>query len=148
RVLLPLLAGRPERRAVLIGRDGGRFVEDFVGRHPALRGQLEATGALPAAEVPSWMRACDVMLQPYPDGASTRRTSLMAALALGMPTVTTEGLLSEPLWRTCRAVALAAADDAAALLAQTEAVLNDPLYRRDLGARAGRLYREQFSVEQ
>ena len=38
-------------------------------------------------------------IQPYPDGANTRRTSLMACLANGVPTVSTRGVYnSVDLW--------------------------------------------------
>ena len=37
------------------------------------------------------LQAADIAIQPYPDGADTRRTSLMACLANGVPTVTTRG---------------------------------------------------------
>ena len=46
--------------------------------------------------------ACDLLVQPYPDGISSRRTSAMAGLALGVPVVTTTGHLTEPLWAETR----------------------------------------------
>ena len=64
-----------------------------------LHNRLVATGSLVSSDAAAHLAACDLLLQPYPDGVSTRRTSLMAGLALGRPIVTSEGLLSEPLWR-------------------------------------------------
>ena len=40
-------------------------------------------------EVSVHLSACDLMIQPYPDGISARRTSAMAALAHERPVVTT-----------------------------------------------------------
>ena len=42
------------------------------------------------------VRACDVLAQPYPDGISSRRTSAMAGLALGVPVVTTPTISPSP----------------------------------------------------
>lgn len=48
------------------------------------------TGFLPAQAVSGYLQAADAAVLPYEDGASFRRGSLMAALAHGVPTVTTE----------------------------------------------------------
>ena len=50
--------------------------------------------------------ACDLMLQPYPDGISTRRTSAMVGLAHGRALATTSGHLTESLWAESGAVAI------------------------------------------
>jgi len=86
------------------------------------------------------------MLQPFPDGVSCRRTSVMAALAHTLPVATTRGRFTEPLWAESRAVALAPADDTAALADTAARLLNDPDARDGL-ARAGlSLYRARFDV--
>ena len=41
------------------------------------------------------LRACDVLLQPYPDGITTRRTSAMAGLRSGVATVSSNGPFTE-----------------------------------------------------
>jgi glycosyltransferase involved in cell wall biosynthesis len=146
-ILPQLLRARPERRALLIGRDGERFAEAMKARYPELRRQIRATGALPEEEVASHLLACDLLVQPYPDGATTRRTSLMAGLALGVPCITTFGPASEVLWQSSGAVALAPAGDHQAVVSCVERVLADPELRRWLGERAARLYQERFSVE-
>jgi glycosyltransferase involved in cell wall biosynthesis len=49
------------------------------------------TGFLPEPEASACLRACDVCVLPYRDGASYRRGSLMAALVHGLPIVSTHG---------------------------------------------------------
>jgi glycosyltransferase involved in cell wall biosynthesis len=145
-VLPALLRGRPERLALLIGRDGERFAVALADRHPDLRAQLHATGGLPAEEVAAHLAACDLLVQPFPDGATTRRGSLMAGLALGVPCVTTAGWITEPVWQSSGAVALAPAGDDQAVVVCAEAVLADQGRRCALAERGARLYQERFSL--
>ena len=105
-----------------------------------------ATGELGSEAAAAHLRACDLLLQPYPDGVSGRRTSLMAGLALGLPIVTTRGPATEPVWED-GLVALAPAEDPAALVAATEALLADPSRRRRLGDDALAGYERHFSIE-
>jgi glycosyltransferase involved in cell wall biosynthesis len=93
------------------------------------------------------LRACDLVVQPYPDGVTTRRTSVMAALANDVAVVTTEGSLTEPEWRESGAVRLAPASDAPALAALTVALLRDAGARTALAARGGRLYDARFALK-
>ena len=87
----PLLEGHPERRLKLLGRGGGAFAQRLLAAHPGLAGQVTAPGELPAETLQAELLSCDVLLQPYPDGISSRRTSAMAGLALGLPLVTNQG---------------------------------------------------------
>jgi len=90
--------------------------------------------------------ACDLMIQPFVEGVTTRRTSVMAALLHGVPTVTTSGRLTEPLWRQTGAVALAPAADPTALAAVASALLADPTARARLGAAGEAAYDRLFDV--
>jgi hypothetical protein len=51
-----------------------------------------------------------VLLQPYVDGVSGRRTTTVSALEHAVPVATTFGRLSEPFWRDTAAVETVAAD--------------------------------------
>jgi glycosyltransferase involved in cell wall biosynthesis len=146
-VLPPLLTASPQRVALLLGRGGDGFARALVQEHPGLAAQLVAPGAQPAEELSERLAACDLLLQPYPDGASSRRTSLMAGLALGRPIVTTEGALTEPLWRDSSAVALAPAGDTGAFVEQVEQILSRPDRASALAAAARDLYQSTFSLE-
>jgi len=85
-------------------------------------------------------------LQPYTDGVSTRRTSVMAGLAHGLAVVTTNGRLSEGLWKESGAVALAQANDDDALLEEVRRLLASTEARARLGAAGRQLYRERFDL--
>jgi glycosyltransferase involved in cell wall biosynthesis len=142
--LVDLLIRVPQAHGLLLGWSGAAFAAALIRRHPALAGRLTAPGTLDASGVAAHVAACDVLLQPYPDGISTRRGSAMAALSLGRPIVTTDGPLSEALWRAASAVEFASpgglADSVMALLA-------DAPRRATLSWRAAELYRSRFAVE-
>jgi glycosyltransferase involved in cell wall biosynthesis len=87
-----------------------------------------------------------VLLQPFPDGVSSRRTSVMAGLKLGVPVVTTRGRLTEPLWESAKAVRLAEVGDSRAFAAHALALLDAPDERARLAGAARRLYGEQFEM--
>ena len=70
----------------------------------------------------------------------------MAALALGVPVVTTDGFLTDSVWRE-GAVAIAPAGRPLELARRSIALLEDDALARSLGERGARLYREKFSLE-
>ena len=146
--VLPALVADSSRRTtvLLLGRGGLAMRERLVREHPASAARIHATGALEAGELSRHLAACDLLVQPYPDGVSSRRTSVMAALAHGLPVATTSGHLSEKLWAESRAVALAPAGDAGALIETATRLLTDAEERRHLGARGRALYGGRFSV--
>jgi glycosyltransferase involved in cell wall biosynthesis len=140
-----LLRAAARSRLVLIGRGGEGFASALADREPALAPRVYATGTLSRTEVAAALRACDVVVQPYPDGVTTRRTSVMAALANEVAVVTTDGSLTEGEWRG-GAVRLAPASDAQALAAATIALLRDDGARSALAADGRRLYEARFAL--
>jgi glycosyltransferase involved in cell wall biosynthesis len=145
--VFPRLLAAPGRVGLLIGQGGEPFAQRLLVRHPALHGRIRVTGRLPAEATAAHLACCDLLVQPYPDGATTRRGSLMAGLALGKPIVTTQGELSEPLWQQSEAVGLAPAGDTAAFLDVAERLLNHTHRREDLGARGRAFYAAHFSLQ-
>ena len=144
--VLPLLLRDASRRIVLIGRGSEEFARDILARCPELDGQVMATGALQSQQVADHLAACDVLVQPYPDGVSCRRSSLMASLALGLPIVTTSGALTESIWEQSGAVALASANDAPAIAAEVDRLLADRDRRQEFAATARSFYKQNFSI--
>lgn len=139
-----ILRAEPQVRIVCLGLGSDAFVEQL----PApWRACVLGTGALSREDLAAALRACDLVVQPYPDGVTTRRTSVMAALANGVATVTTRGALTEPVWSAHRAVALVPAGQPVACAAMVSRLLQDPGERAALGARGLRLYDDAFALE-
>ncbi len=145
RDLLPaLLRGLPASRVLLVGGGG----EAFAGALPSdVRDRVDATGRLSGLQAAAALRACDLLVQPYPDGVTTRRTSVMSGLTNGVPVLTSRGALTEPVWARSSAVALAPAGDVAAFVAAAARLSADPRERALLGARGRALYDAEFTLD-
>jgi glycosyltransferase involved in cell wall biosynthesis len=142
-----LLSMHATARFICIGRGGEAFVTAFRMRHPCLATRVDATGPVSSAELAAALRACDMVVQPYPDGVTTRRTTVMAALANQVPTVSTDGALTEPVWHETGAVALAPALNARAIGSVVVALLRDPAARAALAETGRRTYDERFALD-
>lgn len=147
RVALPrLLEGSPDAGVLLIGRDSAALKEAIGETRPQVMNRIQATGGLSANAVSIALTACDLMIQPYPDGISTRRTSSMAALAHRRALVTNAGKLTEPLWADTGAAALAPAGDNEAMYGQIQRLVADERERDRIAAAGKRLYDERFAL--
>jgi len=146
-VFLKLLDEHPNVLGLCLGARGEKFVGDIVAEHPRLKGRLIAPGYLSSEAVSLHLQACDFAIQPYPDGVSSRRTSLMAALINGTPTITNTGQLTEKLWSEAGIVPLASEHDARALLVLAMKILMDAGFRQKIGEQEQVFYREHFSLE-
>src|SRR5436305_1834897 len=122
------------KRLTKAKRHGSETVRDeLIHRYPDLTDRVHATGSLTTADLSQHISACDVMLQPYIDGVSSRRTSVMAALSHGLPIVTAKGALTESIWAESHAVALVTADDVEGLIETTKSLLANASARNELG---------------
>ena len=139
-------ARHPGLRVACLGRNGETFVAGLEARVPLLRGRVVASGGLAPEEVAAHLRACDLVVQPFPDGVTTNRGSVMAGLVNGCATVTTTGALTETLWKDEGGVAMAPAGDPAALVDVVAALLTDDPRRAALGRAGHRLYDTRFAV--
>lgn len=147
-LVMTLMDAHPDVRVALIGDRSDRFEQALVGRTPAVGPRCRSTGRLAAADVSAALGACDVLMQPYPDGVTTRRTTVMAGLRNGIATVTTDGPLTERTWHETRAAVLAPTGDRHALVAAVAALLSDATERRRQGSRGAEAYARCFSIEQ
>jgi glycosyltransferase involved in cell wall biosynthesis len=143
----PLLRRDEARRMLVIGRGSGSFAQALADRSGDLRDRILARDDLPARDVAEHLAACDVLLQPYTDGVSSRRGSAMAGLALGRPIVTTEAEATEPIWRRDRLVEAVPLDDVDVFIGRVEALLGSSEDRAQLGDRARRGYEANFSCQ-
>jgi hypothetical protein len=149
-----LLLADAQRTAVLMGRASETFAAYLIEMHPELRDRVIATGSLHPYEAAKCMAACDVLLQPYEDGITARRSRGMAGLGLGVAVVSNLGRLSEPLW--IEQPALYLADTRSEALSQREVAMElartatvpllDPEHRARTAAAGLALYRERFSL--
>jgi glycosyltransferase involved in cell wall biosynthesis len=142
-----ILSAQQNARVLLIGRNGEKFHDDFVREHRAFASRVFGTGALAESEVSTHIAACDAMIQPYPDGITSRNTSALAGLAHGKAMATTIGKYSEDLWRRSGAVVLAPDQNAEALARGTIGLLDDRDRAKAMGCEAVKLYRDVFDLE-
>lgn len=145
---LPQLLSRgPTIAAVCLGSGSDEFVRALSDAAPVVRGRIHGTGRVSASDAALWLSACDLLLQPYPDGVTTRRTSVMAGLVNARAVATTTGRLTEAVWAETGAVALAPARDTDSQVAAALSLLSQDHERAALAARGERLYRERFALD-
>jgi glycosyltransferase involved in cell wall biosynthesis len=135
----------PEAAMLFIGRGSDSFRDRFATAHSEFATRVHASGRLAASAISAHLLACDLVIQPYPDGISTRRTSAMAALANGVATVTNLGPLSERLW-PADAVIAAPTPDPIAIAHLAAELLADPARRSTLSRSAASLYQRGFAL--
>jgi glycosyltransferase involved in cell wall biosynthesis len=131
---------------LLIGPRSQEFAADVMTRHPTAAGRLHATGRLSAVEVSQCLVACDVAVQPYTDGLSSRRGSTMASLALGVPVVSNRGHSTEEFWDSEGAVFIPADSGPEAFATAAIRILADTQLRAELSRRAADIYDRRFSL--
>lgn len=106
---------------------------------------IVALGRLSESEVSQCLQSADLILAPFTDGISTRRSTVMACLAHGKPILTTYGSLSQGStpWSTfCCVVPVAEMDEYAE---QALRLLLDLEALADLGRKAKGAYDLRFS---
>jgi glycosyltransferase involved in cell wall biosynthesis len=144
--VLPPLLENPARIGLLIGPGGREFAAELILDFPSLKGRLHSTGGLPNDQIPSWLGTADILVQPYPDGASTRRGTLMAGIALGLPVLSNTGHSTESLWSDYNAIQLAAMPPVETFVQAAEELLKDSARRTIIGKNGAELYRQRFAV--
>jgi hypothetical protein len=130
--------GGPPVRWVFFGRNAEAPPAGFPAGAPSL-----SLGWVDPAKASEIFRALDIAAQPFDDGLTLRRTSALAALAHGVPLVSSRGPLFDP------------ALDSAALCAPTEEdfaatlrrLVETPALREAQGRRGHAFYAERGSVE-
>jgi glycosyltransferase involved in cell wall biosynthesis len=139
-VLEEVLHTQPQVQVLLIGQGSC----EFAARLRPFNRRVVATGALESREVARHLAACDLMVQPFPDGASTRRGSLMASIALGVPVLSNIGGNSESVWLDTGALALNSIE---AMPQRIATLMADPEQRESIGAAGRILYQQRFSLD-
>lgn len=146
-VLAESLARVGDARVVLLGAGSDRFRADFLASWPEYTDRVTAAGVLSESALAAHVGACDLLVQPYPDGISSRRTTAMAGLHLGVPVVTTIGALSDPCWEASGAVRHSPVGEVRDFANHVEQLLGHPDEQRALAARGSQLYEELFGLD-
>jgi glycosyltransferase involved in cell wall biosynthesis len=136
----------PAARFLLIGSGSEAFRAALVTRNQGLADRVIATGSLNPAGLAAHIAACDVMLQPYPDGVTSRRTTVMAGLFSRVPVVTTLGKLTERFWQEEMPVKLAPVGDVGTIVHHVLQLLADPMERQRQAAAGLAFYDRWFDV--
>jgi glycosyltransferase involved in cell wall biosynthesis len=131
----------PQTSVLYIGQDGQR-VRDACTGVPYLD-----MGPLPAVEAGAAIRAIDLLLAPFSDGISTRRTSAMSALQHGVPLCSTISKWSDNIFREWRSPGLGLCNPANVddFVLSVLAVAEEVLKNADLGHDLKDLYDASFS---
>jgi glycosyltransferase involved in cell wall biosynthesis len=132
---------------LLLGHGSETMRAELIRKYPEFAGRVYAAGTLAADDLSLHVSACDLMLQPYPDGVSSRRTSTMVGLAHGLAIVTTSGHLTEPLWAQSGAIALTPIGELPAMVCAAQQLLEDGDLRSGMSEAARSLYRDYFDLE-
>lgn len=114
---------------LLLGKNGDLFLKEVESKRPELKGKILAPGIQSLEEISIGISACDVMIQPYGGGISTRNGSLMAVLSHGIPCVANRGHVTDPEWDEWGIVDLVDEDDFSAMVKKVKGLLNDPILR-------------------
>lgn len=141
--IVPGMLTNLDASLVLIGSGSEAFRDRLRQLAPKFAGRIHASGYLEDSTLSSYLNACDVMIQPYPDGVTARRGSILAPLAHARPVVTNPSPRTEPLWEKTGSVALADMT-AAAFLQAVRQLKEDPRSRDRLGAAARETYLRYF----
>ena len=121
----------------------GPVVLCIVGGNPSinlpgsLRSLTRIMGFLKPEEVSRCLQAADLVALPFSDGASERRTTLMAALGHGVAVASTTGHNTGSTLRKADFLSLSSADDALAFTESVLHLLRDDTARTEM-ARRGR----------
>lgn len=129
-------------KLVLIGGQAGSsdpstnnaFAEELntLAQNLGVADRIVRTGYLPAPQTSAALLSCDLMLQPYRDGASFRRGTFMACLNHGKPTITTQPRVPLPQLLHGENSWLVQADDPQQLASAARQLLENPALQAKL----------------
>jgi glycosyltransferase involved in cell wall biosynthesis len=145
-IIPSLLARNGNAKMLLIGANSERYRERMIVMQPSLADRLIATGALDSASISRHLLICDVMIQPYPEGVTARRTTCIAGLAHGKAVVSCDGSMTEDFWKQdVPPMVLSSSCDE--IVDAVSDLLANPQQRQQLGHRATEYYRATLAPE-
>jgi glycosyltransferase involved in cell wall biosynthesis len=109
-----------------------------------LKDAVTVTGELDDRAAAETLASCDMVVLPFRDGISLRRTTLMAALTLGCPVISTTARVLPASLQDGRDVVLVPPEDVEALARAIVGLADDPERRAALAVH-GRAAAQQFT---
>ena len=146
-LLPPLLSAAPDLHVQLLGHGADRALTELKMALGIHRARVHVAPDLTATQLSRDLQSCDILVQPYADGVSSRRGTLMAALAHGVPVVTTTGALSEPFWKDSGSVVSLPGGDLPGLARTILELSRQPERRSQVASAAKATYDSRFSLE-
>lgn len=140
-----LLNKHPERFFLCLGRNSSDFVAKFKKFYPYLEAQIEATGELDYPAVSAHIQACDIMIQPYPNGITAKNTSLLTSLSHEKAILTTKGPRTESFWLNKNCLSLYEENSELDFLEKFDSIIYDSSIKKSLEKKAGQTYKNFFS---
>lgn len=139
-----VLEKMPGVNALLLGKNGDIFRKEFVQSFPHLEKRVTAPGVQAHRELSVGLSACDVMLQAYTGGISTRNTSIMSVLSHGKPSVGTKGHVTDSEWDEWGVVDLFTKEADREMASKVCELMADAPTRLAVGQKAWALYEKYF----
>jgi glycosyltransferase involved in cell wall biosynthesis len=124
---------------------GGEQLRKLCPTH--LHSRLSITGTLDCEAVSTHLQLIDLLISPFLDGISTRRSSAMSCLAHGLPLLTTHGRLSDGLWREALGEHLIPVENEAAYFEAARQLCLNEEKRKALAQTSTSLYQDRFTWE-
>lgn len=143
-----LLHKHPEAIWLCLGRESEDFCKHLKREFPEVANRISYTGELNPEALSIHIQACDILFQPYPEGVTTKRSSLMVGLAHGKPIVTSYGKKTEDIWKKSEILLLGQWNSPGSMYQLLDRLLNDKDLKIRLSENARKFYRENFSLEQ
>jgi glycosyltransferase involved in cell wall biosynthesis len=132
---------RPDCRLVLAGLTQAEIAPLLPLE---LQDSVTALGYLPEKDTLQWLARADIVLAPFIDGISARRTSVMAALSAGRPVVTNRSYQTDPEVNWGAFLRLAP-NDVQGYARSVASLLADAPERQRLSQKARETYLAEFS---
>ncbi len=129
---------------LIVGQDQATFSAAAAKAGLTVPAEVICTGYATTEEVSHYLQCGDLMLAPFMDGVSTRRTTVVAALQHGLPVVSTEGRCTErPIF--AGAVSMTPCHDEEGYVRAAHRLAHDPIARRGLSEQGRQLAEQRFS---
>lgn len=119
--------------------------EDFDKKFKENKIDAEFTGEIGRAEIYKYLSISDIFLQPYTQGVTTNRGSLIAALGIGVPLVTTYSDNTDECFKDGKVILLVPAGDDKEIMNLLTSLINDRKLMIEIGQKEKDLFNKFFS---